>query len=313
LYKFGFEKIAKCSCFSTYTKPEVETEMSNPSKISVSFVTIKLKTKLSGQSMSSSDFLTPSMCFKECKNNAECGAASFTIDPTELVNCILFYPSEYTVDNEANDFWTSYLKKVKTSTKPVILRTVTKTTKLATTSTVRSMIQHKGARNNLQERTSLTGHYSTFRSSGKAECFDKCDEEGSKCAAACFTTPNRCRLLKYGFETDYNQKFATAYVKPEVSEELGLSLNRLNELYPHVKPNTRLVGEEYMKMDMLTPSLCYAECKESGECGAAGFTVQTKFSHNCFLFRHGQFSESSGEKGRKLGAHHWTSYVKVEV
>jgi hypothetical protein len=152
--------------------------------------------------------------------------------------------------------------------------------------------------------TRLLGHYAEFKTvSGQTDCFDKCDED-PRCAAASLTVLpdiSSCRLFKFGFDMSEGIRGTNAYIKPEVSEEL-LTMSTLNEMFPVIRANTKLVNP-YDMVDALTPSQCFKPCTVSRECAAASFTTETKYVYNCYMYKKGQFREDAqGE--------FWTSYVK---
>jgi hypothetical protein len=136
------------------------------------------------------------------------------------------------------------------------------------------------------------------------ECFDKCDGE-SRCAAACITPFAQCQLFNYGFERTDGITDFTSYIKPEVSEALA-SEGKLSIMYPVVKINTRLVTH-YDAFDTLTPAQCFKLCSASRMCGGASFTVEIERDTNCFLFKGGEFTESTDADGDL----NWISYTKA--
>jgi hypothetical protein len=153
----------------------------------------------------------------------------------------------------------------------------------------------------------LLNHYVQYKIAIEDVCFGKCDED-FKCAAACLTYPDTCRLFKYGFDRADEITGATAYIKPEVTAELAIDLSTLNETYPAIKPNTRPVNF-YDTFDALTPSQCFKQCKMSRMCAAASFTSDNKYLNNCYLIKSDSFKESDD---RDL-IESWTSYVKAAL
>jgi predicted membrane protein len=84
------------------------------------------------------------------------------------------------------------------------------------------------------------------------------------------------------------------------------SLDKLTEKYPISKQNVRLVNH-YDIFDTLTPAHCFSVCKESVRCAAASFTTDTRWSHNCLLFKKGAYHESNED------VELWISYGKVSI
>jgi hypothetical protein len=162
----------------------------------------------------------------------------------------------------------------------------------------------------------LTGHFAEYEADTSKDCFDKCDAD-SKCAATCFFTKldemnemnetiSNCLVYKYGFNrTEANDSW-TAYIKPDVEVE---DPELLGQNFLTVKPNTRFAGhhECYNNFDALTPSLCFKQCKLSVMCGAASFTTDIEFFHNCFQFKRGTSFNSTEDL---LPESKWVSFVK---
>jgi hypothetical protein len=155
LYKFGFDTVAKSTCYSYFIKPEVMLEISNKETVHA-YSIVKQGVKLIGQFLNTADVLTPSLCFTACKTNPQCIAASFTIDPMQPVNCLLFQPGPYTASSELNHLWTSYVKTISTRSSKFVL-----------------------------EQTCLIGHYAMRNSVNQNDCFASCDSDPA-CAAVSF-------------------------------------------------------------------------------------------------------------------------------
>jgi hypothetical protein len=146
-----------------------------------------------------------------------------------------------------------------------------------------------------------------------AQCFDLCDADNAKCAAASFTQPAQCRLLKYGFKQIRGSSGSTAYIKPDVRTSIAdTNFETLNKDFPVVKKFKRLFGH-YANFDTLTPRQCFDACKTSTDCGGATFTIDRKWLFNCYLCHPGQFTESNEQNAKENQADLWTSYVKSSV
>jgi hypothetical protein len=138
----------------------------------------------------------------------------------------------------------------------------------------------------------------------KDTCFGRCDAD-PRCAAACLTQPDQCRLFKYGFERADEISGSTAYIKPEVVDALA-SASQLSDRFPGLMPNTKLVNH-YDAFDTLTPFKCFSTCKGIPSCDAASFTTENSQPFSCFLFKKNQYTVSEERDGVNL----WTSYTKV--
>jgi hypothetical protein len=163
----------------------------------------------------------------------------------------------------------------------------------------------------VNEDLSLLGHYAEHKISSRDDCFSTCDTEGSKCAAACLTLPDQCQLFKFGFEQIGESSGSTAYIKSEVRKELAETMDSMNEKFPLVRGNKKLIGH-YQSSDTLTPSQCFNKCKQSPDCAGASFTIDTNWPSNCYFSAAGKFTESSSQTTGKLNTQLWTSYTKQE-
>jgi hypothetical protein len=150
-------------------------------------------------------------------------------------------------------------------------------------------------------------HYDLKNTKTSNECFNSCDDQATKCAAATFTIAEgwpkeqNCIFFKYGFtqkeESDWN-----AYIKPVVQEEMDRDPSEM----PGVDQNQRYKNH-FDAFDALTPSMCFKKCKNTIRCGAASFTVDSKWLYNCYLFALGKFDSSDEDLEM------WISYTKTKV
>jgi hypothetical protein len=306
LFKFGFEKVANRSCNSTFIKSEVKTEIANLGKLgSDSFLTIKLKTKLAGPFMNKSDALTPSLCFELCKNNTECAAVSFTVDPAEPANCVLFQPGNHTVVSEVNELWSSFTKPSSNSHFKLDSPHTKSSANFSNTTSQNQTLKHRL----VLTHTRLTGLSTASRAVSEDSCFSKC-ESNSKCAAAGYfnkkssssSSSPTCFFFKFGFEQRYPSRGWTAFVKPEVSDDMA-NMDTLTEKFPFVYLDTRYANS-YGRFNALAPSECFKACQQSARCGAASFTTNASWSENCLLFKQDDFRTTSED------AELWISYLK---
>jgi hypothetical protein len=159
----------------------------------------------------------------------------------------------------------------------------------------------------------LNGYNTESKTSSSTECFDKCDAE-VMCAAACFTLPNTCRLLRYGFnQTDDNTLNSVSYIKAIVVTEIYIGEPKWNTTFPVVQSKTRFF-KHYDLLSVTTPSQCFKKCKESVECDGASFTTDPTWSVNCALFHPGEFTDQTQSPlGYDLGLDMWMSYRKAAV
>jgi hypothetical protein len=148
------------------------------------------------------------------------------------------------------------------------------------------------------------------------DCFDLCDNDKTRCAAATFTTANtgwdhNCFLMKYGFERNEEDEW-TSYIKPEVKSEL----QKVPGSEPGVEANVRFTNH-YLETDELTPTRCFRRCELELRCSAASFTVSNGAQLNCYFYRMGEFQTSvddlpnwiSFRKAKKIK----TNTVRVEA
>jgi hypothetical protein len=162
----------------------------------------------------------------------------------------------------------------------------------------------------------LIGHSGIYAALSLDECFDKCDADGDKCAAACFTPQYKstnkplCLAFKFGFEQKIDTDEWTAYIKPAVVAELTASdfAATLNNTSENLMPNTRFLNH-YNSLDTLTPSQCFAKCKESYSCAAASFTADARWLNNCYFFTSDEVQVSDERDAIET----WTSYVKTSL
>jgi hypothetical protein len=193
LYKFGFDKVAKSTCFSTYIKQAVKKEITSAEFFNNESSEITHGIRLVGLDMLSGDSLTPSICFSKCKMSVQCTAASFTIDPKEPFSCVLFLPDEnkanmkHYVREVDNEHWTSY---TKLDLQAFDSSTIS-TTETTTTTTIESQTNliFDLSPNSILAETCLLGEYIEYNTTSQEECFiEKCDMD-PRCAGACFTEP----------------------------------------------------------------------------------------------------------------------------
>jgi hypothetical protein len=251
---------------------------------------------------------TPKQCFSTCKESDKCAAATYRIDKKSNYNCFLLAVAQFTEssdeEKEAGFYISFYTREVEEATTTTSTRTTSTTT--STTSTTTTTTTRFSARNqSVLKNTRLLNHYTEYESATADECFDLCDVD-KVCAAACFVFPGKCRLFKFGFKRVSQrdgEEESTAYVKPEVDEEMS-SIDKLSFKFPLVKQNTKLLGH-YTSFDTLTPSECFKACKLSRRCGGATFTTDATFSNNCHLSRDDKSAADAIE------AEMWTSYTKV--
>jgi hypothetical protein len=313
LFKFGFEQINEISGSTAYIKPEVAAELASIDTLGDKYPTIKQNVKLANF-MDHFDSLTPSQCFKQCKVSRSCGAASFTTETKWLHNCYFYSPGAFkeSTNPDGAEFWTSYVKP-KTGSQPIVTATRRPFTQTATSIVTRKTTDAAAYNpsnsvdrsDSVQQATRLIGNvYAKHVTYNEVQCFDKCDAD-VKCAAASLTSSD-CNLHKFGFTQRTRDSSAwIAYIKPEVSRDLADS-GKLSDMFPPgVRKSTKLVNF-YDSLDSLTPSRCFAKCKENDECAAASFTTDINSLHNCYLFKAGEFTESEGDELIES----WTTYCK---
>jgi hypothetical protein len=311
LFKYGFDQADGISGSTAYIKPEVTAALASASQLSDKFPGLKPNTKLVNH-YDAFDTLTPFKCFNSCKKIPSCDAASFTIDNSQPFNCFLFKKNQYTVsgDRDSVDLWTSFAKELFEAERVVATTTATQVTdnftpmpNSATEAT--SASPGKVDRKFILPNTCIVGHNDELATGSADECFNKCDDEQIKCATACFTEPNLCRLAKFGFGAD-KKSSSVLYIKSEVKDEL-IGFKALGDKFRVVKHSTKLVGSSYDQFDTLTPSHCFDLCFKSENCVAASFSTNNVLFFNCFMFRAGRFTEAASE----VGAEFFTSYIKA--
>jgi hypothetical protein len=310
LFKFSFRQFNKTVNSTFYIKPRVAADASTSiEQLNITFPIISKHITFSNPFVAQ-DMLTPAMCFITCIKVVKCGAASFTTDPKSKHNCFLFRTGEFTeirVAGVDSEFWISYTKPAglqspvlidATTSLPVSTRVPKPTTspKTTTISTTTASVFKKL----ILANTVLDGYYGVYNLPTSAECFALCDEE-STIAAASFSPPTECRLLRYGFTTNQTVG-STGYIKSEVMAEMSVK-----SADKSVKYETRLLDEHYRRFDTMTPSQCFARCRESRQCGGATFTTDTQWELNCFLIRESQFVNG---RSKEAEAKSWTSFIK---
>jgi hypothetical protein len=317
-FKFGFELLTGTADSTAYIKPQVAADMSQSSmgKLNSRFPIVKLSTKFSNHFVSQ-DMLTPSMCFSACRIVVKCGAASFTTDPKSERNCFMFRPGEFTESHTAgvdSDLWISY-KKMPELESPVLFAsslspsTVTRKPKTTSSTTTLPTTTTTAANRNkfLFPNTLLSGFYGVHSAVSADKCFDLCDRDAVM-AAASFTLPAECRLLRFGFKLLEVREDSVTYVKPEALAEISSS-GKLSATLPGVMNNTRFESGQYKSVETLTPVRCFDQCKRSMRCGGASFTTDPTSLDNCFLFRTGELIE---KRVQASGSDFfWISFKKV--